>query len=77
MRITATIMIMALAFPVAGATLSLVNPVVAKPNIPTNTINFADYGEGDGKTLNTVAFEKALAVLAGKGGGRLIVPLVV
>jgi polygalacturonase len=74
MRIIATFMIMALAFPVAGATSSLVNPVVPKPNIPTNTINFADYGEGDGKTLNTVAFEKALVVLAEKGGGRLIVP---
>ena len=42
MRIIATFMIMALAFLAAGATLSLVNPVVAKPNRPTNPIIFAD-----------------------------------
>jgi len=49
-------------------------PVVAKPVIPTNTINFADFGCGVGQTLNTAAFEKAFAALAEKGGGRLVVP---
>jgi polygalacturonase len=49
-------------------------PFVVKPVIPTNTINFADVGHGDGKMLNTEAFEKALAALAEKGGGKLVVP---
>jgi polygalacturonase len=49
-------------------------PVVANPIIPTNTVNLADFGIGDGETLNTTAFEKAFAALAGRGGGKLIVP---
>jgi polygalacturonase len=49
-------------------------PPVARSVIPPNSINFAEYGKGDGQTLNTAAFEKALADLAAKGGGKLIVP---
>lgn len=49
-------------------------PVVATPVIPTNTVNLADFGRGDGETLNTAAFEKAFAALAEKGGGKLVVP---
>lgn len=44
------------------------------PGIPATTINFAKVGYGDGKMLNTVAFEKAFAALAEKGGGKLVVP---
>ncbi|HKI70620.1 MAG TPA: glycoside hydrolase family 28 protein, partial [Verrucomicrobiae bacterium] len=47
---------------------------VAAPSIPTNAVNFADYGTGDGIALNTEAFEKAIGALAEKGGGKLIVP---
>lgn len=44
------------------------------PAIPANSVNVADYGSGDGHTLNTDAFEKAFAALANQGGGKLIVP---
>lgn len=49
-------------------------PEVALPQIPTNTVTLADFGRGDGVTLNTTAFEKAIATLSEKGGGKLIVP---
>ena len=49
-------------------------PQPAAPKIPASTISLADFGRGDGKTLNTAAFEKAFASLAEKGGGKLIVP---
>jgi polygalacturonase len=49
-------------------------PKVALPVIATNSVNLADFGRGDGKTLNTEAFAKAIAALAEKGGGRLVVP---
>jgi polygalacturonase len=52
----------------------LADPTVAPPAFPDNTVNLADFGSGDGKTLNTAAFEKALATLAAKGGGKLVVP---
>ena len=48
--------------------------VVARPSIPTNSLNFGDFGCGDGQTLNTEAFEKALATLAKNSGGKLVVP---
>jgi polygalacturonase len=54
---------------------SPVFPAVALPVIPKNTVKLDDCGgRGDGQTLNTAAFEKALAALAEKGGGELIVP---
>jgi polygalacturonase len=37
-------------------------------------VSLADFGKGDGKTLNTEAFENAIATLAKKGGGKIIVP---
>src|SRR5712671_3270176 len=50
-------------------------PKVAMPVIPQNVVNLSDFGgSGDGKTLNTAAFEKAFAALAEKGGGELVVP---
>jgi polygalacturonase len=52
-----------------------VNPDVKLPKIPAHTISLADCGGvGDGKFLNTDAFEKAFASLAEKGGGKLVVP---
>jgi polygalacturonase len=47
----------------------------AMPTIPDRTVRLTDFGGGgDGKTLNTEAFRKAIACLAKEGGGRLIVP---
>lgn len=51
-----------------------INPAVAAPSIPLNNISLADFGRGDGRTLNTSAFEKAIAALGEKGGGTLTVP---
>ena len=46
-----------------------------KAHIPDNTLSLKDFGAiGDGITLNTQAFEKALKALDKKGGGRLVVP---
>jgi len=57
-----------------AATLPL-SPIVAMPVIAENVLRLTDCGgSGDGKTLNTAAFEKAFAALADKGGGELIVP---
>jgi polygalacturonase len=51
-----------------------ISPKPLKPKIPTRHVNLADFGKGDGVTLNTEAFEKAFVALAKKGGGKLIVP---
>jgi len=59
----------------ARAEMPPVSPSVKPPVIPAFTVNLADFGgAGDGRTLNTAAFEKALVALSEKGGGRLIVP---
>ncbi|MFW5617909.1 MAG: glycoside hydrolase family 28 protein, partial [Prevotella pectinovora] len=48
-------------------------PVLA--TIPDYSVNLTDFGAvGDGLTLNTEAFEKAIKDLDKKGGGHLIVP---
>ena len=45
------------------------------PVIPNNTVNIKDFGGvGDGLTLNTEAFRKAISALNKKGGGHLVVP---
>lgn len=47
----------------------------ALPKIPTRTFNLLDYGAvGDGTTMNTAAFERAIAAIAKAGGGQLVVP---
>ena len=49
--------------------------VFGAPVIPNNTVNLKDFGAvGDGRTLCTDAFHKAMQVLSKKGGGRLVVP---
>ncbi len=48
---------------------------VERPQIPAREISVADYGGvGDGVTLNSEAFAKAIDVLVKHGGGRLTVP---
>jgi len=50
-------------------------PEAVPPVFPKNVVSLADFGgNGEGRTLNTAAFEKALAALSVKGGGELIVP---
>ncbi len=45
------------------------------PVIPDYTVNLKDFGAvGDGLTLNTDAFAKAIKALDNKGGGHLVVP---
>ncbi len=48
---------------------------IGRPQIPAREISIADYGGvGDGVTLNSGAFAKAIDVLTQQGGGRLVVP---
>lgn len=48
---------------------------VVAPAIPSNTVSITDFGGvGDGLTLNTEAFSKAISALTKQGGGRLDVP---
>lgn len=45
------------------------------PQIPAKVFLLADFGAvGDGQTLNTAAFARALAAVKEAGGGRLVVP---
>jgi len=47
----------------------------ALPQIPNRTFNLADFGAlGDGRTMNTEAFARAIAAVEKAGGGRLVVP---
>ena len=51
------------------------SPSVAAPAFPNTALSLAHYGaSGDGKTLNTEAFARAIIALSEKGGGTLIVP---
>ena len=48
---------------------------VPLPVIPKNKVKLTDFGaKGDGITLNTHAFARAIAALSAKGGGELVVP---
>lgn len=47
----------------------------ALPVIPSRTFNLADFGAvGDGRTMNTAAFNQAIAAVKKVGGGQLNVP---
>lgn len=44
-------------------------------SVPDRTVRLTDFGAvGDGLTLCTEAFERAIAALSAEGGGRLVVP---
>ena len=48
---------------------------VQRPQIPMREVDLRDFGGvGDGVTLNSEAFAKAIDVLSKAGGGRLVVP---
>ena len=50
-------------------------PEVSAPVIPNYQVKLTDFGGvGNGITLNTEAFAKAIDALSQKGGGRLVVP---
>jgi len=50
-------------------------PKIQKPTFPKSTISITECGGvGDGVTLNTTAFAKAIELLSTKGGGTLNVP---
>ena len=47
----------------------------ARPKIPDHEFLLTDFGAvGDGKTLNTDAFKKAISAVGKAGGGKLVVP---
>lgn len=50
------------------------NVKVTPPNIPDKTFRLTDFGAvGDGTTLNTDAFKRAIAAVEKAGGGKLVV----
>ena len=50
-------------------------PRVIEPEFPAYSVSIVDYGAvGDGQTLNSKAFEKAIAAVSEQGGGRVIIP---
>ncbi len=72
---TAGEIILAAIFLFAATGRSEIATTVARPQFTATVVNLTNFGGiGDGQTLNTAAVEKALAALADKGGGELVVP---
>jgi polygalacturonase len=50
-------------------------PRVREPEIPRRAVRITDFGAvPDGQTLNTEAIARAIRAVAGKGGGKVVVP---
>ena len=50
-------------------------PKVIEPEFPEYSVSITDFGAvGDGQTLNTDAFSKAITDVSEKGGGRVLIP---
>ena len=50
-------------------------PVVPEPAFPAYTVSITDFGAvNDGQTLNTKAIADAINEVAGKGGGKVVIP---
>ena len=50
-------------------------PKVVEPTFPDYSVSITDFGAiGDGQTLNSEAFSKAIEKVAEKGGGRVVIP---
>jgi len=50
-------------------------PQVIEPQIPNHMVTITEFGAvGDGLTLNTEAFRKAIEAVTSKGGGTVVVP---
>ena len=50
-------------------------PMVTEPNFNDKTFSITDYGAiGNGQTLNTAAFEKAISACNAAGGGTVLIP---
>lgn len=48
---------------------------VIEPTFPKYAVSITDFGAvGDGQTLNSEAFSKAIETVAEKGGGRVVIP---
>jgi polygalacturonase len=74
-RATITILAAALSAAVAFGADKPVQVRPALPVIPDNRLSLTEFGAvGDGKTMNTEAFAKAMAAVTARGGGRLDVP---
>ncbi len=59
----------------AQADLPFEMPLVERPAIPSRTVSITDFGAaGDGMTLCTDAFARAIDALSQQGGGRVEVP---
>ena len=59
----------------AQSALPFERPVISRPSIPDREVVLTDFGaKSDGVTDNSGAFAVAMAELAAKGGGRLVVP---
>ncbi len=56
--------------------MELIRKQIKAPVFPAKDFNITNYGaKGDGKTLNTEAFRKAIEACAKSGGGRVVIPL--
>ncbi len=57
------------------ADLPFAMPEIALPRIPRREVSITSFGaQGDGRTMNTTAFSRAIDACHAEGGGRVIVP---